>query len=334
MANFLIVEDVRTFLCNWVNKNLDIFRYVCSERYTVGVKCRAKAIVWIYDVPGKGLKPFVEKVDRDHDCPTNIPKSIAEEMKHNMKELVRREPQKPVLDAIRAVRQQYADKYDNDEDFFEQIIAELGPDKAIEKQLLRVRAEIVGKNPLNRNMFDPNYFLRRVYGRDNGICTMDSNHLKTGWRENISKINPKSDYRWCRLNGNIRNQEGIENGEDEEENVTSEDVTEDEDGHYDENFIYDKPEYADLRGKDLPKRVLAFSSTKLLKLFGKQLKSSLDGTFKSSCFLWGQSFVWMVKFNGYWIPVVHAWLPDKKEESYKVITFPADTTFSLYIHMK
>ena len=79
----LIVEDVRTFLCNRMNKNLDIFHYVCSERLTVGVKCRAKAIVWIYDVPGKGLKPFVEKVDRDHDCPTNIPKFIAEEMKHN-----------------------------------------------------------------------------------------------------------------------------------------------------------------------------------------------------------------------------------------------------------
>ena len=29
-------------------------------------------------------------------------------------------------------------------------------------------------------------------------------------------------------------------------------------------------------------------------------------------------FVWMVKSDGYWIPTVFGWLPDKSEEIYKV----------------
>ena len=64
--------------------------------------------------------------------------------------------------------------------------------------------------------------------------------------------------------------------------------------------------------KDLPKRVLIFNSEKLLKQLTKNKKTSVDGTFKSSCRLWKQMFVWMVKQNGYWTSVVWGWLPDKK----------------------
>ena len=71
-----------------------------------------------------------------------------------MKEIVRKEPQEPVSGAIRTVRKNYAEIYDEDDDIFDHIIAELGPDKPIEKQLLRVREEIIGKSPINRNKFD------------------------------------------------------------------------------------------------------------------------------------------------------------------------------------
>ena len=75
----------------------------------------------------------------------------------------------------------------------------------------------------------------------------------------------------------------------------------------------------DLIDRDLPKRVLAFTSTKLLKKLSQNKKTSVDGTFKSSCSLWKQQFIWMVKTkSGYWIPVVWGWLPDKMETSYKV----------------
>ena len=80
----------------------------------------------------------------------------------------------------------------------------------------------------------------------------------------------------------------------------------------------DDLDFEELANKDLPKRVLAFSSKLLLEQLSKKLKTSVDGTFKSSCALWGQMFVWMVKADGYWIPTVFGWLPDKSEDSYKV----------------
>ena len=59
----------------------------------------------------------------------------------------------------------------------------------------------------------------------------------------------------------------------------------------------------------------------MLQLLGKGYKTKVDGTFKSSCSLWAQQFIWMVKAKGFWIPVVWGWLPDKKEESYKVFFY-------------
>ena len=140
----LIVDRVRSFQCNSISKDKFVFHYVCCERLTVGIKCRAKAVVTKCDIPGKGVKTILVKVDNEHDCEMNVPKAIAEEMRHEMKEIVRRDPHKPVIEAVRSIRKQYAEKYDDDDDLFDQLIAELGPDKPLDKQLLRVRKEIIG----------------------------------------------------------------------------------------------------------------------------------------------------------------------------------------------
>ena len=42
----------------------------------------------------------------------------------------------------------YSEKYDDEDDFFDQLMAELGPDKPLEKQLLRVRKEKVKPQPI------------------------------------------------------------------------------------------------------------------------------------------------------------------------------------------
>ena len=318
----LIVDRVRAFQCNSISKDMDRFNYCCNERLTVGIKCRAKAVVMKMDVHGKGISPVLVKVDLEHDCPVNVPKAIAEEMKAEMKSLVRSEPQKVLAEAIQTVRRKYSEEFAEDEDVFEQIIAELGPDKPILRQLLRVRLEIVGKTPVNRNKFDPSYFLRKLRGNDHKIVVMDSNELEDGWRNRISITNPESNFSW----GNIHVAEAVD--EDAEEEYIDENATDDneagemnEDGGYvnEDTDEINLPVYPDVSEKDLPKRVLAYSSEKLLALFGKNLKSSMDGTFKSACTHYKQSFVWMVKFCGHWIPVVHAWLPDKTEESYKVL---------------
>ena len=71
--------------------------------------------------------------------------------------------------------------------------------------------------------------------------------------------------------------------------------------------------------KDLPKRVLVYTSKKLLQRFSQHLKTSIDGTFKSSSKLWSQQFIWLTKSKGFWVPSAFGWLPDKSEESYKVL---------------
>ena len=115
-----------------------------------------------------------------------------------------------------------------------------------------------------------------------------------------------------------------ENEDDEDDNSNGRGESpipqDEENAHFDETTQeIDRPSFVDVSEKDLPKRVLLYSSEKLLRLFGKNLKSSVDGTFKSACYLSKQNFVMMLKFKGQWIPAIHGWLPDKKEESYKVV---------------
>jgi hypothetical protein len=43
-------------------------------------------------------------------------------------------------------------------------VAELGTDAALEKQLLRVRHEVIGPTPRSRNSFNPDDFLDKIYG--------------------------------------------------------------------------------------------------------------------------------------------------------------------------
>ena len=96
----LIVDHVRSFQCNSISKDKSVFHYVCNERLTVGVKCKAKAVVTNCDIPGKGIKPILVRVDSEHECLINLAKAIAEEMRHEMKEKVRKEPHKPVTETV------------------------------------------------------------------------------------------------------------------------------------------------------------------------------------------------------------------------------------------
>ena len=71
--------------------------------------------------------------------------------------------------------------------------------------------------------------------------------------------------------------------------------------------------------KTLPKRIFIFTSMHLLSLFeNNDGKGSFDGTFSSCPMFFKQSFVWMIKYSKFWIPVAWAWLPDKNLEPYQV----------------
>ena len=75
----LVIDSVRSFQCNSISKDKSIFNYVCCERLTLGVKCRAKAVVTKCDIPGKGVKSILFKLDSEHECEINLPRAIADE---------------------------------------------------------------------------------------------------------------------------------------------------------------------------------------------------------------------------------------------------------------
>ena len=236
-----------------------------------------------------------------------------------MKVLVKKSPANPVSDAIKKVKDEAEEKYGDNEELWTKIEYELGNDKALLKTLLRVRAEVIGKAPRNRNAFNPENFLNRVL-KGHNVVTMDSNRLNEHWRENIDKINPGSKFDWNKHEGVKEHEDDEETNEEADEDCQEcndgvnhlcqkdtenleEDIeaevaaeTEGNDAVNDEpDLLNDEPE---VTNKDLQKRVFSFSSKKLLKLFAKHLRTSVDGTFKSACFLWGHQFRWSVKIKG------------------------------------
>ena len=151
---------------------------------------------------------------------------------------------------------------------------------------MRVRAEVIGQTPKSRNAFDAREFLNRVYGKENDVIVCDSNLLGEGWREEIENNNLNSNCDWTKMDDNMRNMDEFHNNDDMDDDTG------------------DSIDETDITEKDLPKRGLAFTSQKLLSQLSKHHKSSVDGTFKSSCSLWRQQFIWMIKRKGYWTPVV------------------------------
>ena len=169
-----------------------------------------------------------------------------------MKDIVQKDPVKAVEKAVRKVREAAADEYGEDEDFYQHLVAELGTDSAIEKQLLRVRLEVIGQTPKSRNKFEPFIFLERIYG-ENNIIVCDSNQLKEDWRERINNPNTNSEYNWSKLTDDMRNIEEEFNDENVSDNI-----------EINEEVIEEDETFSDITDKDLPKRVLAFTSKKLL----------------------------------------------------------------------
>ena len=66
------------------------------------------------------------------------------------------------------------------------------------------------------------------------------------------------------------------------------------------------------------KRVFVFSTVVLLGLMAVCKYGSVDGTFKAMTKKWKQLFVFMVNYNGSFLPVAFGWLPDKTALSYHV----------------
>ena len=76
-------------------------------------KCSAKARVTGFD--GKW---FLQSVDNDHRCEPNRARVTAEKLRHQMKEIVRKNPTQAVGKAVREIRVKASEEYKNDKLFY------------------------------------------------------------------------------------------------------------------------------------------------------------------------------------------------------------------------
>ena len=182
----MAVEDKYEFTAHDCSKDGTHWIYHCKYKSTPQIKCPAKAKIAIFDD-----KWILQHCDDNHKCDPNRVRVTAELLRHKMKCIVRREPECPVGQAIKKIRIEAAEKYSNDEDFYANLVAELGSDTALEKQMYRVRSEIVGPTPKGRHLFHPENYLENLYN-DKNIVVCDSDNLSDNWRDKILKENSSS----------------------------------------------------------------------------------------------------------------------------------------------
>ena len=154
------------------------------------------------------------------------------------------------------------EKIGHDDEYYMAVISSLGSHHALELRLLRVRDE------KSRDHFDPVYFLDRIYGENTKVIVLDSNKLYPDWEDQINRTNEQSKYVWDKLSDEMRAHEVEEEELDvDHSHDISEETVPDNDGQ-----DQDGPERPPEAFKNLPKLILAYTSTKLLKLFSKLKK--------------------------------------------------------------
>ena len=181
-SGVLSVDVKYEFTAHESTKDGNSWWYCCKYRLTQKVRCPAKARVIKFDE-----KWILQQADENHTCEPNRPKVIAELLRHKIKEIVRSDPVRAVGKAVRTVRVEAAEEYGDDKEFYHHLISELGTDSALEKQMLRVRAEVIGPTPRSRNMFNPEKFLKRIYGEKSKVIVCDLNKLDKYMHNEISE---------------------------------------------------------------------------------------------------------------------------------------------------
>ena len=142
---------------------------------------------------------------------------------------------------------------------------------------------------------------------------MDSNKLPENWVDTIINSNPDSHYRWEKLNDDLRaHEDDIEDQANEHDDNPV--VNNDENKEGADTFsskpsildsdILDGTEPPPPSSKNLPTRILEYSSRQLFNLFSRCKCGSVSSSLKSSCKMWKHMFIFMLKDNSHWIPVV------------------------------
>ena len=178
------------------------------------------------------------------------------------------------------------------------------------------KSRILGSLPKSRDDFDPLSLLSKLDGGEKIVVCDSNTDLPRNWRE----ISLKEAF-GSKRNGDVPNLEE-DNASSADEGISSDDggdalEDEDEDPNEYQEVTMNSTVHVD-GPASLPKRVLVFTTVVMLGLLAVCKYGSVDGTFKAMTKKWKQLFVFMVNYQGSFLPVAFSWLPDKTALSYHV----------------
>ena len=262
--------------------------------------------------------------DEVHNHASDRGAILAGIMKKEMFSKVAKHPETKADDAFRDVITEYEERYGEEEQVWDEAVANLPSKEQLARNMRHIRSKEHGPLPKNRNDFDPEAVIKDAVG-GHKVIIMDSNKLlgkefncklddfkknKTTYDDDLDEfILNEKDTQSSDVGSNIDSEEeSLKDGSNEKSNPGLVDYSissSDESSTVDDNDS----------DSTKPKRIIAYSTKHLLKLFN-QRKSSGDGTFKICPALWKQLYIVMIKFGNSWIPVCYALLPDKCKETY------------------
>ena len=178
----LIIEDKLEFCMNKSNKRKTSFIYYCKFRQTKGIFCNCK-LTLVKNQVEEEVRYMIKPFSNIHNHQGCMPEIVAEKIKLEMCELVRKQPEEPVSVAGTNVLLKYSELYQSQPELWKEIIECVGEYSALDKRLYRARQKVVGKAPNNRNMFDPLNFL----SEDDEMIIMDSQNLPASWKRDVEK---------------------------------------------------------------------------------------------------------------------------------------------------
>ena len=320
--------------------------------YQCGMKKKSKctASVILTKLEGKWW-PQNLSPDETHNHASDRGAVLAQIMKKEMFAKVTEKPETKAEEAYRDVITDFEDRFGDEEHVWNEAIANLPNKDNLARHMRHIRSKEHGPLPKNRDEFDPETIVNSTVG-GHKVVIMDSNRCLdreyysqlTAFENNKSQFNEDLEPFILEANDIEEHDSSdmeMENDLNEApinpffaENSTANSTNSSDSSESPLKKKEINPFYAGESSSDSskessnaeevlndsipnrkPKRIIAYSTKYLLKLFS-QRKSSGDGTFKICPSLWKQLYIVMIKFGSAWIPVCYALLPDKCKETY------------------
>ena len=138
-TGILAVDDEYEFIAHKLSKGGE-WSYHCKYYSTPTIMCPARAKVGLCDNIWSLLR-----ADKTHRCSPNKARVAAHNLRRRMRNMVRENDNLSCGKIVKIIRSEAKTEFGKDQVFYNELLAELGPDSALEKQLLRVRKEVLVK---------------------------------------------------------------------------------------------------------------------------------------------------------------------------------------------